>query len=367
MTTQALDALTTPRLEARTFAVQVTARGAHPTTLATLANDAASGHPSQRITFPRTVSDGVFSGYWIPTTVPRYLRVEALVTSQTPTISASTKLALSLADSLGGAVPSSDASIPVGLKGTEDHISSYSTAAPSRLGDAFRLEWYLDVEELIAAGLDLAAAWWRFDLDVDVTTPSELELFHVEELPRYLIDDAEDFGQVLRPAPYAPRGNVVDGSPGGLQRLWPTIRTGLMLGLRTYHSTMKPDADPWLITSTSFATFGGSDEESSGVPAKYRVRPRTMRPGVDTRVRYLIRYQITGATGGDTATVRLTTGAGTYDVVLTDVTGSLTECAWTVAYLDEGAEDSLFWLAKVSNGASTLKVVARPVIDHPEA
>lgn len=355
--------LGTPRLEARTFAVGVTAASSHPSGLADLANDAASGHPGQRMTVGRLAATGVYFTHWIPTEVPRWLRVEALFTSSAPT-SNGVKLTLQIDDG-SFTVLYTDPEIPDGLKGNVSHVSGYATSTLSRLGAGNRQTWFLDVDALVAAGLSLAAVVWRFQWTAVVTSPAEVELITVEEVPRFSVDSTEAFGQL--PGSYLPRGIVADGSPAGLQRIWQTARVGLMSGLRTYHSMVRPEADAWLCTSTSFATFGGSDEEAAGVPAKHRVRPRAMRPGVDTRVRYLIRYKLASAVGGDTATVRLTTGAGSYDVTLTDTSGSWAESAFTTAYLLAGAEDTIEWQAKVSNGASTLHAIARPVFDYPEA
>lgn len=355
--------LATPRLEARTFAVGVTAASSHPSGLSDLANDCAGGHPGQRMTVGRLAASGVYSTHWIPTDVPRWLRVEALFTSSAVTFNGVT-LKLHVDDG-SFTVVYTDPEIPAGLAGDVSHTSFYATSTPSRLGAGGRQTWLLDLDALVAAGLSRAAPVWRFQWTALVTSPAEVELITVEEVPRFAVDSAEAFGQL--PGSYLPHGLVADGSPGGLQRLWATTRVGLMSGLRTYHSMVRPEGDAWLVTSTSFATFGGNDEEASGVPARYRVRPRAMRPGVDTRVRYLIRYKLAGASGGDTATVRLTTGAGSYDVTLSDASGSWAESAFTTAYLLAGSEDTLSWQAKVSNGASTLHVIARPVFDYPEA
>ncbi len=362
MTTDAR-ALTTPRIEARQTAVQVTARAAHAATLAELANDAAGGHPSQRMTLPRTTASGTYATYWIPTTVPRFLRITALFTASVAGIFNGATLKLSSIDDGTASVPYTDAAIADGLKADVSYISGYSTSAPSRLGDGARVVWYLDLDTL-SGTLDITASWWRFVWNVTVTSPGELEHLTVDELPRFLVDTAEAFGQIPS-ADYRPRGLVIDGA-AGLQRLWPTIRTGHMSGLRTYHAMVRRDVDAWLCTSTSFATLGGSDEESAGVAALYRVRPRAMR-ATNCRVRYVLRYKLATASPGDTATVRLTTGAGTYDATLSDVTGSWAESSVTTAYLLAGSGDTIAWTAKVSNGASTLHLVSRVVVDYPEA
>lgn len=366
--TTAPRSLVTPRVEARTYAVRVTAAASHASTLAELANDAAGGHPSQRMTVPRLDAAGtsILHTHWIPTVVPRYLRVSALVTANTAALTGGVTIKLAIADSLGGSVAYTAPEIPDGLDGGVTMQSAYSPAYPSRLGNGDRRSWLLDVDALVTAGLSLSATWWRFAWTVAVSSPGELEHLAVEEVPRFAVNDTETFGQ-LGPTAYRPRGIVVAGSPLGLPRLWATTRVGLVLGMRTYHCTLKPESDPWLVTSTAFATFGGSDEETAGVAAVYRVRPRAMRASVATRVRYILRYKITAAAPGDTATVRLTTGAGTYDATLSDITGAWADSAWTTATLAAGTEDRIVWSAKVSNGASTLHVVTRVVVDYPEA
>ena len=321
--------LTTPRIEARMFAVGLTAAASHASSLAELCNDAAGGHPSQRMTLPRLDATGVMHTYWFLTGVPRWLRVVGLFTSSTPTTTSGVTVKLTITDDTGFAVIFSDPEIPDGLDGGVSYVSGYSTADPSRLGAGNRQVWFLDVAALVAAGLDDTSTWWRFKWVVDVTSPGELESLTVDEVPRFAVDDAEAYGQLGTTA-YRPRGLVVDGSPLGLPRLWETARVGIAAGIRTYHGMCRDESDPWLCTSTSFAAFG-SDSESAGVAAVYRVRPSAFRPAIKTPVRFVLRYKITGATGGDTATVRLTTGAGTFDATLTDVSGGWAESAVTAA------------------------------------
>ena len=70
--------LEAPRLDAETFAVRATARASHGLTLAELANDAATGHPAQRLTIGRTTG-GTFHGWLQPSKDLRLLRVTTLV------------------------------------------------------------------------------------------------------------------------------------------------------------------------------------------------------------------------------------------------------------------------------------------------
>lgn len=356
--------LGTARLVASAFAVGSTARSSHGRTLAELCNDAASGHPAQRMAFSRAVVSGVWHTYWRPNQVPRFLRVQVLFTSPvtiSPT-SGGAAVALEIDDGTT-TVPVTDPAIPAGLDGSPAYRSGYASSNNTRLGAGNMQTWYLDTDALVTAGLSRTASWWRFEWALTLGTDAEIESLVVDELPRWLVDDAADFGQI--PTVYFAGGLIVDGTPNGLQRLYETARVGLVDGVSTYHCLGRPEADAWTITSTSFATFGGSDEETAGVAARYEVRPRQMRP-VKPRVRFLVRYQITGASPGDTATVRLTTGDGNHDVTLTTL-GSWAESAWTTARLDKtGGLDEITWTAKVSNGASTLRISARVVIDYPE-
>ena len=354
--------LGTPRLVASAFAVGTTARAMQARALAELCNDAATGHPAQRFGFGRTVVSAVRHTHWLPNAIPRWLRVQALFTSAAVTGNGAS-LELSITDGTTTVAPP-DPEIPGGLNGVPDHISGYATSTPSRLGAGQLQTWYLDVDALVAAGLSRTADWWRFTWTIGITSPAEIEWLCVDELPRWLVDDGADFGQI--PSVYFAQGLVVDGTPNGLQRLHETARYGLTDGVSTYHCLGRPEADAWTISSTSLVPFGGSDEEASGVAARYEVRPKQMRAGVNARVRFLVRYRINGASPGDTAQVRLTTGAGNYDVTLTTL-GAWAESAWTTAYLSvSGAFDTLYFRAKVSNGASTLLISARLVIDYPD-
>lgn len=361
--------LRTPRVEARMTASGQTARAAHPATLSELVTDSVTGHPGQRMTVPRLTATGVVETLWLPTAVPRWLKVTALIASTA--YAGSTGVTIELAVSDGSTtVLSVEDEIPVGLKGDLTFRSAYSTSRPSRLGAGALQVWYLDVDALVAKGLSLSADAWQFNWSVTMTSPSELESLVVEEVSRFLIDDGEDFGQIGE-ASYLPRGLIVDGDPVGLPRLIKTMRAGLMLGLRTYHCLARPLADAWAVSSTSFASFGASDEEAASTPARHTVRPRRMR-GTSTpcRVRFALLYRLVGASPGDTASVKFTSGYGGATATLTDTSGSWVVSSWQTAYLDTSGTDGLdaiYWTAKVSNGASTLEVATRVVVDYPEA
>ena len=69
--------LEAPRIDPQTYAVRATARASNGLTLAELANDAAFGHPAQRLSIPRTTG-GTFHGWLVPWKDLRLVRVTIL-------------------------------------------------------------------------------------------------------------------------------------------------------------------------------------------------------------------------------------------------------------------------------------------------
>lgn len=353
--------LTTPALEAQTFAIRRTARASHPHALADLANDAAGGHPAQRATITRTTG-GTFQLFYQPTTVARFLRVTAVVAQNGSSYTAGHAATLDLSVRDGtSTVASSDASIPYGLKADVGHRPA-AVGLFWTVSGANELTWWLDVDELVAAGLD-ASLLWRLTVVVACDATVAVELVQVEEAPRMLVDTAEAWGQI--PTDYQPRGLIQDGA-NGLQRIGTTARVARVEGIRTYHALVVPESAPWTITSTSFAAWPG-DTESAGVARKWIVRARKIRgTASECRARYVIRYRTAGMAGADKATVRLHTGsAGTpYDLDLTDLTGAWTTSSAKTVYLPVSGDTTLYWEAKVTAGSC--EIVARPVYDYPE-
>lgn len=353
--------LTTPHLDAQTFAVRRTCRASHPATLAELCNDAAGGHPRQRATITRTTG-GTFQLFYRPTVPTRFLRVTAVVAQRSSTYTSwhGATLDLSVHDGTTS-VTSSDASIPYGLKADVSH----RPASPGlfwTVSGANTLSWTLDVDQLVGAGLD-DTKLWRLAVVVACDATVAVELVQIEELPRMLVDTAESFGQL--PQDYQPRGIIKSGATG-LQRLHATARVSRVDCLRTYHALAMPEASPWTITSTSFAAWPG-DTESAGVARKFFVRARAVRgTASECRARYVIRYRCLGMSGADKATVRLHTGGtGTpFALDLTDLSGSWVTSTEKTIYLPTSAEVQLYWDGKVTAGSC--EIVARPVQDYPE-
>lgn len=359
--TTAARSLTTPTLEAQTFAVRRTCRASHPATLAELANDAASGHPGQRATITRTVG-GTYQLFYQPTSAVRFLRLSATVAQSGASYTAGDAATFELSITDGTTtVASSDPEIPAGLDGSVGYRPA-GVGLFWTVSGAGAITWWLDVDELVAAGLS-ASALWRLRVVITCGATVAVELLQLEEAPRMLVDTAEAWGQI--PTDYQPRAIIQSGA-SGLQRIGTTARVARVEGLRTYHALVVPEAAPWTITSTSFAAWPG-DTESAGVARKWIVRARKIRGTVsECRARYVIRYRNTGMSGADKATVRLYTGAATayYDLDLTDLSGSWVTSSPKTVYLPVSGDTTLYWEAMVTAG--TCEIVARPVWDYPE-
>lgn len=348
-----------PVLALQAFAARATARSAHPFTLADLANEAAGGHPSQRFALSR-VESGAWSWFFESSSVSRFLVVRALSSLKGGSWSAGGQVTLALTVTDGTTTASTLAhGIPDGLRGQA--LTVPPSAEISRLRGLGRSRWVLDLDTL--RGVLGAATRWRFTLTT-VATTAYLESFVVEELPRWAIDTADTYGQL--PQDYLPRGYVVDGD-SGLQRIGATLEDAYDLSLATYHAMARDTAAPWSTTSTTFAALT-SDAEPGGAAIRSVVRPRVLRGSTRDRVRFALRYRTVGMTPGDTASVRLNTGAtgSPFTAVLADTAGTWTDCASEVAYIktsDASRLDTITWEAKTQSG--TLEVCARTVWRHP--
>ena len=373
MTTQIRGTLQAPRIEARAFATGATAAAGQVSALTELANDCAGGNPAQRMTVPfdatHTTSPDAYNTFYVPTVVARFLRVQlvALSESTTGTIDTSIAVQLSITDSASNLVAWTDPSIPAALAGVAQ-TASFGNAMPLRWQSnaTWNVSW-LDIDALVLAGLVIANAPWVFHWAItnNANSHGRLGIIQVEERARFVVDESESFGQI--PSDYLPRNLVVDGSPDGLERLWQTVRVGNISGLRTYHCMCRWESDPWVISSGSYVTFGGSDEESGGVPAAYRVRPRKMRGTSACPVRFCVRYKFSGGSAGATATVLLSTGGTSHTLVVTwaDNTDWHDSALQTGATLSNAStEDRLHWTAKVS-GATSVSICSRLVVEAP--
>jgi hypothetical protein len=363
--------LQSPPIEARSFATGTTAAASAVASLAELANDAAGGHPAQRMTLGKIVNDGATfdrfaSTYYIASGAARFLRVCFEVESAySAGLQTWLTMGLTIQDSAGNTVASASSAIPYGLKNDVDYSAWFNGASAPRFASGQRPVLWLDVEALITAGLVAASAPWRFAWTISMHDAyAFLRGLQVEERSTFLIDEAEPFGQL--PGDYRPRDAVVDGTPGGLQRLWQTVRPGLMANLRTYHGMARADTDPWLVSATSFAAFGS--DTVNGAAAAYRVRGRRMRGTTACPVRWCILYKFSGGSAAQTGTVKLTTGTGSTTVTVTwaDNTTWYTSALVTGASLDNTTtHDELVWTGEVSTSGPILQIAARYVFDDP--
>ena len=350
--------LETPHLDLATFASTLTARGSHAQALALLVSDAAGGHPRQRAHVDRTV--GGLYHVMLRRGVARWLLIRvAAGTKGTWTAAERVDVDLSLTDGTT-TIASSDSRVPDGLK-ADTALGSTLSVGTDRLDNLASRAWVLDLAAFETGGTSLSGDRWTLIFDVAITgTHTYCELLTVEALPRFIIDDAEDYGAL--PELYLQRGVIVD-SATGVQRLGDTHEYGYTHGWRTYHQKVRDEAAPWSIVATAPASWPG-DEESSGVGRKYSCRARTMRGTEDPQIAFRVRYRLVGASPGDQGYVSLTTGAGTYSLTLTDDSGAWAEAEGT-ASLDAGTpEQQISWKGYADTGV-TLEISARTVFDDP--
>lgn len=355
MTTQPR-ALVTPALQSQAFAARATARSVHAFTLAELANDAASGHPGQRWSISRRES-GTFHSFYESSTPAAWLVVRAVLTVKGGPIPADVStLALTVDDGTSTASSLADG-IPDGLRGDQSFHIPPLTEARRRHEVLNGHRWVISLATLRA--VLSASTRWRISLSATIASSHYLESFTIEEISRLAVDTADTFGQL--PQNYLPRGVVVDGA-SGLQRIGATLEAAFDLSRRTYHASSIAEATPWTTTSTSYAVLTG-DAEPGGAAIQYVTRGRRMRVATDARVRFRVRYK---TTAGQTASIRLHTGAGTYTLALGDTSGAWADSDVATAYLKTsgvGYLDAITWDAKCTGG--TLSVSARCVWDHP--
>lgn len=348
--------LTTPALDLATFASTLTARASHPQALGALATDAAGGHPRQRAVIDRNAG-GTFH-VMLVRGVARWLLVRlATGVKGSWTTGERVDLDVSLSDGTT-TITSSDSRIPAGLKGDTAEPAPLPPAG-ARLTPLGARAWVLDLAAFESGGTTLSGDRWTLSIDVAVTgTHTWCELVTVEELPRWIVDDTDDYG--VLGSLYLARGAILDGPA---QRLWDTARYAYSGGIRTYHQLLRDEADPWSIVAGSLAPWPG-DIESVGVSRKYVARARTMRGTTDPRIAFRVRYRAVGASPGDVGKVSLTTGASNYLLTLTDTSGAWVEAEGT-GYLDAATPEQQISWDGYRTGSGTWEICARTVFDDP--
>ena len=348
--------LVTPRLDAQVFASRATARASHPAALAELATDAAGGHVGQRWTLGR-IETGVYSWFFESATNGKFLDVLTTVALKGGTWSASDAVTVTLTITDGTTTASSSTYVPDGLRGDRDLSPAPTSGVTPRLWSATQHRWTLDLDAIRATLT--ASTLWRLTIDVAADATVYLEHWQVTEVPRFLVDSADAYGQP--PHHYLPRGIVRNGATG-LPRIGATLEAAFDTSLRTYHARAVAEAAPLTTTSASYGSLAG-DDEPGGAACSWIVRPRRMRGDTQARVRFRCRYKTSGASGGD---LKLASGVSSYTVTLTATSGAWADCTATTAYLlTSGADyvDTLTWRAKVAAG--TLSISTLTVWDYP--
>lgn len=347
--------LEAPRIDPQTYAVRATARASHALSLAELANDAATGHPAQRLSVPRNFG-GTFHGWLAPSKDLRLLRVTTLVAFRAAGVwTAGDGVTVSLSVTDGASTVSSAPAVPADFGAVLVPELGVWRIATVRAHTAM-----VDYGLLVGAGLD-PARLWRLTFTIVCGATVVCEGVLVEEVPRLLTDDADDAGLV--PDGYQPRLPILAGA-GSFRRVAETLRAAYEQSRRTYHHGCPGESDPYVCTSPGYAPLGQDTDDSAA--RQWVVRPRKMRGSSTTgcQVRFLARYRITGASTGDKGFLRLATGAGAYIATLTDVSGAWVDLAPTSAYLSTmGSSDTLSFTAK--RDAGVLEVSARLVVDDP--
>lgn len=342
--------LSTPAIYSQTMATRRTVRGHHGYALADLANDAATGHPSQRATVHRNTG-GTFHFFYDPRTTARLVCVELAVSwrgSWAPPDGVTVDL--SIRDG-ATAITSASTQIPYGLKGAEKHWPHLGST--NRLGSIASTAFYLDRDALVTAGLS-ASSVWRLTAVITCDATVYCEGLHMREVSRFVIDDSQAYGEI--PQRYLPRAPLDDS----LRRIGTTLETAYDLGRRTYHATSVAEASPMSTTATSYAAIPGALSESSGIAASWYVRPRRIKG--EPRVKVCARYRTSGAGDGS---LRVTTGASAspYLVTLPATSGAWADLTSGVAYLDDADTDTITLDALVASG--TLDIVTAHVVDDP--
>lgn len=361
--TRATRAAETPRVESQATPSRRTTYAAHPQTLADLCNDAAGADPGQRFTLRRNAG-GLFHFFYQPTAIARFLVLRACVLrTGTYSFPDAVTFDLSIDDNVNPPILSSDPTIPDGLKADQQFVPIEEEGG--RFATASHQSWALDLVALRGAGLSSTSPW-RFTLSVTCDPTAVCELFQMEEVTRFAVDDAEVYGEL--PQDYQPRSPINNGAHG-LERLLTTLREAHYSGLRTYHQLAVSESAPLTRTLTSYGALNG-DVETGTTPNTWRMRARKMRGAAadGARVRWMVRYKIVGATGTDKGFVRLHTGGASspYVIPLPDISGAWVDSDVGVAWLatnGAGAIDALHFEAKVDAG--TLSICARAVWDYP--
>lgn len=342
-----------PTIHGDAYAIGRTVYGGPGQTLAEAANSACLDFLAQRLTIPRTTG-GTFHLFYRPSSVARYLWLSPVVTkvgTWTPLDGATFDVAITDGTST---VTSSDSRIPDGLKA--DRTLS---AGGFRRWEAGVGEWFLDLDALASGSPALnRTVPWRVTVAIVCGSTAQVECLAASEVPRWWVDSTQSYG--VLPGSILPRSIVEDDAQ--TERLVATLETAHSLP-RTYLSITRAEAATathLTATATSFASIAGW-EEAAGTSLTHTVRAqRLLAAGTGTsgiRCKARCRYKINGTS----ATLRVITGAGSYDLSLSDTSGAWTDSGDLTAYLKTSGADQIDTIqlqSKLAAGGPTLSIDA---------
>lgn len=347
-----------PFVHGDAYAIGRTVRAAPGAALAEAANSACLDFLAQRLYLPRCAG-GTFRLFYKPSAPARYLWIAAAATKRgVSVLGDEVLLDLSITDGTS-TVSSADSRIPAGLKADRGLVP----ASHARWSGAAQGEWFLDLDDL-ATTLDRTVPW-RVSVAVTCDTTAQLEYLSAQELPRWWVDDSEAFG--VLPGEILPRSIVEDDAQ--TERLVATLETAHSLPRTYLHNVTDEVAGPYMTaTATSFTALAGW-EESAGVSLVHTVRAERLFPaGTGTsgiRCKARCRYKINGTS----ATLRVITGAGTYDLALSDTSGMWTDSGDLTLYLATNGTDQIDTIelkAKLAGTGPTLTIASIGVWGDPQ-
>lgn len=347
--TTATRQLVTPAVWSQAMASTRTARAGHATDLVALANDAASGHPAQRITVARNTG-GTIVAIMHRDTVARYVTLGLTISWRSATASSDgVTVSLSVSDGTTTVSPPSSG-IPFGWDGSVSYTSSAGTLRAASMGHARAV---LDLEDSAFAALSTSVPW-RFTFTVVCDPGVSCESITAREVPRFLVDDSRAWGEV--PGHYLPHAPITSR----LSRAQATVETAYDTVRRTYLHLAVPRASAWSTSATSYAAIPGTLSESVGVPTVFRVHPR--RISGNPAVLFGPHYRTSSSGAASLRLHSAGTGAA-YAIALPATSGAWATALTGAGSLFDADEDALWVDAQVASG--TLEIATLWVADDP--
>lgn len=354
---------TTPSLHGAAFASGRTVRAGGGASLGELANSACGDFLAQRWSFPKTKAGGTFNLFYKPSAPARYLWLTAPITlTGSSGFADPVRFDLTITDGTNTATGA--APIPAGWRGDFDW---YPGSTARGWGGAGIAEAFVDLDD-VAGTLDRTLPW-RVELvtTIPVTQASQVEAVTAQEVPRWWVDDAEDFG--VLPGVILPRAAIEDTTQ--TERVTATLETAFA-NPRTYlHISRDEAAGPYLaITANAAASIPGW-EESAGTSITHAFRVQRLRAAATAGARWTakVRYRVTGGgTPGDKGFLIVTTGTGSYTLSLPDTSGAWTDSATLTGYARTDTADqcdTLTLTGYVSRSGLTVDIDALSVWANP--